>query len=64
MCLGPAHPRVGEILWGYGHVLRQMKRKREAKEMKKRALAIHRRSQRENLLHNTIDWALLVDKKR
>ena len=62
--LGPDHPQVSEILWDYADVLRKMKQKREAKQMKKRALAIHRQNQRENLLQHTVDWSTLVANRR
>jgi Tfp pilus assembly protein PilF len=42
--LGPAHPIVRDILMGYAALLRQLKRKNEAREIETRAAAIQRGS--------------------
>jgi tetratricopeptide (TPR) repeat protein len=52
---GPVHPLVGEILWNRAAMLRKTQRKREAKEVERRAKEIFALWSLDNPFHHTID---------
>jgi Flp pilus assembly protein TadD len=60
--LGGDHPAVAGIMLNYAAVLRQMRRKGEAKEMEKRAKAILARNQSPNYMGYTVNLSDLQAK--
>lgn len=57
---GPEHPLLGYVLWDYAFILRQTKRKSEAREMEKRAHAIMQKAYRDNPARHTVDISELA----